>query len=134
MGLSGDYADLNWTDPAVAIPGNAGRFKATAETIIFEIIGKASTDEDAVQADVGAMVVDAWVGWESRSAVTSGGRPAITRGQSVTEATGGTLGTRIRVESTGATRGDVGRINLTLTGVGGLTAVDVVTISGARPL
>ena len=134
MGLSGDYADLDWTDPAVAIPGNARTFKATAETIIFEVIGKASTAEDADQADVGAMVVDAWVGWESRSASTTGGRPAITRGQSVVEATGGTLGTRIRVESTGATRGDVGRINLTLTGVAALTAVDVVIVSGARPL
>lgn len=136
LALSGDFADLDWTDPANPVPQGSRRFKVTGTKVLFDIIGRASTDTNAVEADVGPMVVDAWVGYLGlpRDPSDPIGPRVVRRGQSVVEATSSTLTTRIRLESVGTEIGSMAVMNMILTGVGGLTAVDVEIVAGARPL
>ena len=136
LALSGDFADLDWTNLANPVPQNARRFKVTDARLLFDIVGRASTDTNAIEVDVGAMVVDAWIGYEGlpRDPADPTGPKVIRRGQSVVEATSGTLSTRIRLEATGTEIGSTAVMNMILTGVAGLTAVDVELVAGARPL
>jgi hypothetical protein len=136
LALSGDFADLDWTDRANAVPDNARPFKATASEIVFEIIGRDATGDGANEVDVGSMVVDAWVGYEGPlrdPADPTQGR-TIRRGLSVVEAEGTTRSARIRLVATDARPGEIGHINLTLTNVAGLASVHVRVVSGARVL
>jgi hypothetical protein len=135
LALTGDYADDDWTDPANPVPQNARRFKVLAPRLLFDVIARASTDTDAEEVDVGAMVIDAWVGYESRPRDPSDptGPKTIKRGQSVVEATTKTLSTRIRLESTGTELGAAAVLNVTLTGVA-VSAVDIELVDGGRLL
>ena len=134
--MAGDFADPDWTDPANPVPDTARAFKATSGKIQFEVIGRAGTGDDAIEVDVGGLTVDAWVGYEGsdRNPADPSAGKTIRRGLSVVEATGGTLSGRIRLVATDAEVGGRGRLNLILTNVGGLPAVHVRIISGARLL
>jgi hypothetical protein len=127
------FTDSDWTDPANDPPGYARPFVATSDEVVFAIIGKADTSEAAVDADVGAMTVDAWVGWERPEVLRASGRPAIRRGLSVVEASTTPLLTRIAFRATDANKGDVGHLHLDLASIT-VPAIDVVIISGGRPL
>lgn len=136
LALTGDYADTDWTNPANPVPDNARPFKVVAGQILFEIIGRDSAGDGGNEVDVGAMLVDAWVGYEGgdREPGNPSAGKTIRRGLSVVEAEGAARSGRIRLVATDARPGDVGRLNLTLTGVVGLPAVHVRVVAGARPL
>jgi len=133
--LSGDYSDADWTNPANAPPDNARPFKATRDKIVFELIARTGTGDDADEVDIGALQVDAWVGFEGE--LREPGNPAagrtIRRGLTVVEATNSTIPGRVRLLASDAEVGGVGRLNLALTGVA-IPALHVKIISGARPL
>ena len=80
LALSGDYNDTDWTDPANS-PPTPGVAKATATEMTFAIIGKASAAGDAAIADVGTLMVDAFLAIELPSG-------AIVRGSSIVEVKG----------------------------------------------
>ena len=139
MALAGDYSDTDWTDPANTPPANARAFKSTRRSVLFELVGRASTNPDAAEVDLGALLVDAWLGYESR-ALRDPTNPVlgkvIRRGQSIVEAspTSSALLGRIRLVATDVTPGTVCRLHLELTAVGALTAVEVVLVEGGRLL
>ncbi len=137
MGLSGDYADLDWTDPANTPPASARPFKSTSREVIFELVGRASTDNDAAEVDLGALEVDAWLGYESRAlrdpTDPSQGK-VIRRGLSSVEATMATIPGRVRMVASDVTPGTTCRLNLTLTIVGALVGLEVVLVEGGRLL
>lgn len=134
--LSGDHVDPNWTDPSVEVPDNARAFVATASRVVFDVIGKASGDPGAAEADVGAMLVDAWVGYEGglRDPADPAAGKTIRRGLSVVEESGQALSARIRIVATDVVEGSTCHLNLALTVVGALPAVDVILVAGGRPL
>ena len=93
----------------------------------FALVGKSGTSDAATNVDIGTLTVDAWLGLEIGSGVI--------RGQTIIEATGAELSTRIRIVSTDVTPGRYGWLNLaTFTNVGALPALWVYLISGARPV
>ncbi len=134
--LSGDYADTDWTNPANPAPDNARRFKVTSKKIVFEIEGRVGTDAQAAEQDVGGLEVDAWVGYEAglRDPSDPSLGHVIRRGLSVVEAMNSPLPGRVRLLASDTQVGGTGRLNLNLTSVGGLAAIHVRIVSGARPL
>ncbi len=125
--LSGDFSHADWTNPANPPPDSARPFRVTATSVVFDIIGKASTAEGAAEVDVGGLTIDAWIAYET-------GTGGFRRETSIVESSGQPLTTRIRLVSTEAVPGEVGRFHLALTNVGALTAVDVELVAGGRRL
>ena len=128
LDLSGGWVgDDDWTNPANVPPQTARRLKFTSSAVHFALVGKSGTSDAATNVDIGTLTVDAWLGLEIGSGVI--------RGQTIIEATGAELSTRIRIVSTDVTPGRYGWLNLaTLTNVGALPALWVYIISGARPV
>lgn len=127
IALSGDYADADWTDPANTPPDNLRRIKVLAPESVFAIEGKVDASEGAGPASVGTLTVDAWLG----TLLPAGG---IARGESVVEAKGSPLKGQVMLVASDLVPGTIAVLNLALTNVGALAAVDVRVLRGARVL
>jgi hypothetical protein len=126
ISLAGWTFDTDWTNPANSPPDNARRLKFTSTTVQLALVGKSGIEDAATQVDVGTLTVNAWLGMEVAG--------AIIRGQTIVETVSSELGTRIKIISTDVTPGAYGRFNIVnLTNIGGLPALWVYLISGARP-
>ena len=126
--LAGDYSDTDWTDPAIAPPDNARRFRILSRDMTFAVRGRSSSAPDAPAVSLGGMTIDAYVLIEIDDKV---GGP--TRGKSVAEVEGGPLDATIFLRSSGLPTGRVGRVHVDLVGVTA-PVVEVVLLDGGRPL
>jgi hypothetical protein len=124
--LAGWTFDTDWTDPANAPPDNARRLKFTRSTVQFALLGKDGTGDAALDVDVGTLTVNAWLGIQVGTQVR--------RGATIVEAIGSELKSRIHVVSRDVIPGTFGWLNIAnLTNVGGLPALWIYLLGGARP-
>lgn len=126
LALSGDYADTDWTDPAVTPPENAGRFKALSGVAKFALRGRASSAPDAAIVSLGAMTVDAY-------ALTDLPGGGSARGKSVVEVEGTTIKGTIILVAADLTVGSTVRIHLSLVTVSA-PVVELLLLGGGRVL
>lgn len=125
--LAGWTFDTDWTDPANPPPDNARRLKFTSSTVRIALVGKSDTTDAATNVDVGALTINGWLGIEIGS--------SIVRGQSIVETNAGELSAQVLIAFDDVVPGSTGWLNIAnLTNVGGLAALWVYIVSGARPV
>lgn len=127
LALSGDYADTDWTDPAIAMPDNARRIKVTGDQLIFALRGKSEASDAGTDVDVGTLTVDAYL-------VSELGGTGRARGETLVEVKGDVVLGKIKLVGNDLARGEIVRLHLALTNVGALAALDVQLLTGGRVL
>lgn len=132
------WTDADVLDPDADVPAYMTKFVATDDAVIFDIIGKVSSDASSYAANVGSMTADAYVGWEQPEVMASGSsppateRPSVRRGQSVIETSFLVSPTTIRLTAL-AERGATGILWLDLASIPLGISIDVVLVQGGRP-
>ena len=132
------WTDADILDPTADVPGYMRKFRATASEVVIDVYGKTGTDAGDLEESVGAMTIDAYVGWESPSSVAPESnppateRPSIRRGQTLIESTGVVAPGVTRIVAEGEP-GAIGILRLDLLAIGS-TALEVTIIRGGRPL
>jgi hypothetical protein len=124
--LGGDYADVDWLDPASPPPDNARQIRVTRSSMKLALRGRAGTADSDPVVSLGAMTVDAYAATE----LDGGG---YTRGKSIAEVEGTVLDGSISLIASDLTPGSTARIHLTLAGVVA-PVIELLVLEGGRVL